>query len=174
MTSNDSTALFNNDNTTPTRRTSWKDDTDSFQLFTDLQNEKLISCPSANNTPDDSHATLYALTPRSEHESQLADIEAQEEHPTKPCLRHKAIAYTTLLCVIVTWLLLVAGVLLLTDNLLPTIMQLYHMLQNVKLDLANTEAAIDVLKVQMSQLSGYMDNQNTRMALNETIGGSVG
>ncbi|KAH7350473.1 hypothetical protein BKA66DRAFT_575669 [Pyrenochaeta sp. MPI-SDFR-AT-0127] len=86
--------------------------------------------------------------------SKTADIEAQHDLTPfkKVSWKYRIIAYIILVVVIFIWLLLIVGVLVVTDNFFPGVLRSYHMLKDMSTELSNARYEIAGLKAQVATL----------------------
>ncbi|KAH9864383.1 hypothetical protein J1614_010317 [Plenodomus biglobosus] len=99
---------------------------------------------SIDNTPTRPRPSLIPNT--------YKDIEGQRDvefHTGAPSWREKLVEYTLLFLIILVWMLLIMGVLILTDTLFPTALRSYHKLKELRAGLAETNFELEALKAKM-------------------------
>ncbi|CAO2655602.1 Nn.00g044050.m01.CDS01 [Neocucurbitaria sp. VM-36] len=154
---------------TPVRRISRKAHHKSELSEPEMQSEKTTTNESPfHNTSNASlqrsdqtcHSTKeFISNVRTTSES---DIEAQDKsHPTKSHWRQRLVAYLVLFIAIFVWLMLIVGVLVLTDNFLPGALRSYHMLKDMGVELANVRFEVAGLKAQVGTLWQYVNGMRS-------------
>lgn len=146
----------------PSRRISWK----SADASTTL-NEKQPQPESPTTASDNPFHNMHAIPPSptpttpsqtptkpNDAEPTACDIEAQQSsaYTAKSTWKHRALAYSALVFVLIIWLLLCMGVLVMTDNFIPGVLRSYHMLKDMGAELKNVRFEMDGLRAQMGVL----------------------
>jgi hypothetical protein len=135
---------------TPTRRASYKDNTDAYESSLD---EKKLTIPRSNNPFDDMHYTSEATTSPA-----ASDIEAQDNLPFKPKPKQRSrfrICFL-LFCFILFWGVLIVGVIWVLDMVFPGAVR-YDKIKELKDELLDTEKTVAMLKSQVSGMAAYLD-----------------
>lgn len=155
------TGTSSNDST-PVRRISWKGVNEILYATEDITSEKGAAASAAPYTPahgiQGTPAQIFdTATSYNSSANYRSDIESQSfsdytSSSSKASWREMLTAYTILFVVIVFYLLLVVGVMVLTDWLFPGVLQLYHKLKELGAELANTTFELAGLKTQLSLL----------------------
>ncbi|CBX91644.1 predicted protein [Plenodomus lingam JN3] len=152
------TTTANSNCTTPTRRITWKDrDFQTAEATNEPFNEKdflqyALSETTAHDLQPASPCPIRLPTrPRPSILHHDDDIEGQHDSgfPTRSSWRSKLKEYAMLFAIVVVWMLLIMGVLVLTDTLFPTALRSYHRFKEMGVELANTKFELEALKVQM-------------------------
>lgn len=113
---------------------------------------------------DPSHPQTKRLlsTSSTSSTSTSSDLEAQFNYRfQKTSWRQRTVAYLVLVLAIFVWLMLIVGVLVMTDNLVPGALQSYNKIKDMGIELANSKFEIDGLKAQVASLWGFV-NQMSR------------
>lgn len=80
------------------------------------------------------------------------DVEGQRDaefHTGAPSWREKLVEYTLLFLIILVWMLLIMGVLILTDTLFPAALRSYHKLKELREGLTEMNFELEALKAKM-------------------------
>ncbi|KAF2853196.1 hypothetical protein T440DRAFT_548883 [Plenodomus tracheiphilus IPT5] len=155
--------ITSNNTLTPIRRISWKGgDFRKVMAMNEEYNEKdILGYPTSETTAHDVQtASPSALdTPTRLSSSTLCndneDIEGQHDpgfHVRSNSWRNKLVEYTMVFMIFLVWMLLIMGVLILTDTLFPTALRSYYKFKELSAELSNTNFELDALKTQMSTL----------------------
>lgn len=153
---------------TPVRRISRKAHHKSESEITETQCEKgtpyspITDSPFHNSSnPPPQPSDLPILTTKS-IKAESSDIEAQDKyHFKKSIWRQRIVAYLVLGIAVFVWLMLIVGVLVLTDNFLPGALRSYHILKNMGAELANAKFEVAGLQAQVGTLWQFVNQMRS-------------
>jgi hypothetical protein len=149
--SSPTTALASNTGLIPTRRTSWKSNSNTYTpLFHNVSEKQSTILQSNNPCADSFYSTPLPFC--------TTDVEAQTDHLRFDPKSKKMSKYrncTSLLCAIIFWAALIAGLVILLDWVFPGAVS-YNKLREMQMEMLDVEKTVDMLKVHVGSLTNYV------------------
>lgn len=140
--------------TIPSRRTSWKDESEAQNVPIPFPDEKANINPASENP----FSSIYVAntSPQLNLPSKISntsDIEAQDTTALQRLRKERLRDYLAIFCMFLVWFLFVLGAYMLMETVFPGSLFPIH---RVKVDLGRTVEKVDMLKTQVGELYRYV------------------
>ncbi|KAF1845114.1 uncharacterized protein K460DRAFT_354965 [Cucurbitaria berberidis CBS 394.84] len=158
---------------TPVRRISRKAHQNSDSNIAETECEKTAPYITTSDSPflnasnappqtsDLPHSQVKQFLAGSSIESE-SDVEAQHTARFKRTnWKKRVVAYLVLALAIFVWLMLIVGVLVMTDNFIPGALRSYQVLKDMGAELANAKFEVAGLKAQVATLWQYVNQKHS-------------
>jgi hypothetical protein len=154
MIATKSTAVATETTSTPSRRSSWKSESELQEMLPQSSDEKsAIDSTSDNPFSDIHHVHTVPHIRLSNKVVDMCDIEAQDYHPFGRFRKGRLYDCLAIYCILLVWFLFVFGAYMLMETVFPGSLP---SIREVQVDLGSTKERVDMLKAQVGTLYAHV------------------